>query len=789
MKTLFLLFLTIITSSYHSFSQNTVIENPIHGGTTSPYVKITQLELRDTTTVLHFRVTYRPGWWINVSSSETHIKNSTGGEGHYVQKAEGINLDEKHTMDESGVHQYTLYFPALEKGTEKIDFLEEQWKIYDIHLTASPVSTSPIPEALLGNWIRTDGSNEWVYGFDKDKLIMDGQVFPIHAVNVQNSKGEITYKANGITNSLYYQKNKDGKIGIGKTPNSLELFSQTLTNSPDYSLDNDEFFQEPIFQKDSATYKGYLKGYHPKMGMTGKVYLNNILTRDQEGYEVIIKSDGTFHAKFPMIYPEQAFIRILGNSHTVYFEPGKTTFEFIDLTTHSMLKYDKSRYQETTGYRFMGDNAKVNTDLEGMSDIQNFDFNYVQSNILDMEKEAYKAYCLDILNKDMEDFNTYVNTHQVSEKARFIMEKFIKFNIYSQIMTYNMYRSSIHRRKNREAKPLERTMLDSSYLSFLRDIDLNSPSNLVATNFDGLVNRVMYSNIIRGQEFSNPYENLEAEMNKNEIPLTEEQRSAIKSISEASSYDELDSTLKSNKPVTDPLFSAHKTLITILQLSNSHQKITDRLEKSLGIKEGLFADCMLSKEIYAKSKSTYTPYSNEEEKVIPSLFENRFIADYFLETNQDFKKEIASIEEKNKSAEGYHINEIPEVNADQLFETMMAQFKGKVVYVDFWATWCGPCISGIKQIAPLKEEMKDEDVVFVYITDQSSPEKLWNFKVPGIKGEHFRVNNDQWNILSQKFQISGIPHYVLVDKDGKVVRNNFRISNAETKKLIEEHLN
>jgi hypothetical protein len=63
--------------------------------------------------------------------------------------------------------------------------------------------------------------------------------------------------------------------------------------------------------------------------------------------------------------------------------------------------------------------------------------------------------------------------------------------------------------------------------------------------------------------------------------------------------------------------------------------------------------------------------------------------------------------------------------------------------------------------------------------------------ITDIKGEHFKLTRDEWNVLSAKFGISGIPHYVLVDKNGVVAKNNGMPNhdNNAMKHLFEEFMN
>ena len=65
---------------------------------------------------------------------------------------------------------------------------------------------------------------------------------------------------------------------------------------------------------------------------------------------------------------------------------------------------------------------------------------------------------------------------------------------------------------------------------------------------------------------------------------------------------------------------------------------------------------------------------------------------------------------------------------------------------------------------PLKKKLKDRDVVFVYITDETSPVEKWTAQVANIPGLHYRVSNDIWKQIPN---LSGIPQYYLYDRNGR----------------------
>jgi hypothetical protein len=75
--------------------------------------------------------------------------------------------------------------------------------------------------------------------------------------------------------------------------------------------------------------------------------------------------------------------------------------------------------------------------------------------------------------------------------------------------------------------------------------------------------------------------------------------------------------------------------------------------------------------------------------------------------------------------------------------------------------------------------------VFLYITGPSTPQETWENLTPNISGEHYRVNDKEWNELKSIFKINGIPHYMLISKEGAIVQPHLQhMSNSQLKQTL-----
>ena len=112
-------------------------------------------------------------------------------------------------------------------------------------------------------------------------------------------------------------------------------------------------------------------------------------------------------------------------------------------------------------------------------------------------------------------------------------------------------------------------------------------------------------------------------------------------------------------------------------------------------------------------------------------------------------------------------NDVPNVPADKVLETVVQSFPGKVVLVNLWATWCGPCSVAHSALEPLKND-RLKDVVFVYFAGPSSPSEDWNKAIDGILGHHFYLNLEQINSIFDQVDSKAYPTFLLYGKDGNM---------------------
>ena len=178
--------------------------------------------------------------------------------------------------------------------------------------------------------------------------------------------------------------------------------------------------------------------------------------------------------------------------------------------------------------------------------------------------------------------------------------------------------------------------------------------------------------------------------------------------------------------------------------------------------KGILNEMVTAARLYA-TICDFIPLKEEQKEIIENMSEP---CKQYLNSINDY---ITGIKENNKKTHGFRVSETGEISNEDLFASIVSKHRGKVVLIDFWATWCGPCVAGHKAMRPMKAELADKDIAYVYIAGENSPKDRWEEMIPNINGEHYRLTHDQWNYFGKTFNVKGIPDYYILDREGNIV--------------------
>ena len=112
-------------------------------------------------------------------------------------------------------------------------------------------------------------------------------------------------------------------------------------------------------------------------------------------------------------------------------------------------------------------------------------------------------------------------------------------------------------------------------------------------------------------------------------------------------------------------------------------------------------------------------------------------------------------------------------DGEKIFRKIIEPYKGKIIILDVWGTWCGPCKAALSKSQEEYERLKDFDIVYLYLAN-NSPEESWKnvikeYEVMGDNVVHYNLPVEQQTAVENYLGVQAFPSYRLIDRNGKVL--------------------
>ena len=647
-----------------------------------------------------------------------------------------------------------IYLNKQEDNSIKLTFCSES-NIY------TPITANLGKYAIMGNWYEPV-KNEWTYGFFEKFAIYQGKFWDYKTLDIKKNKGTATLQNGNETIELRFNKTNDSTLQIASGKQKAISYNKAERTLPHYkTADTTRFADNHFARVDTAYITGYLR--NRKSDKPFEISLHDMITDEQLSYYGDVDSLGRFQMKVPLY-----------NSTMVFLDwKVMHQYDVLEPNEHYFLFYDGSSKQTL----FMGKNARIHNEFAA------FDFFGIprysrQTGVKPLDFLASKRE----ENKKANDYtnNILAQMPNPSEKLRYFLANNNKYDLASDLMQYRFQLN----RQNNERFP-------EDYTEFVRDTLLPNPPSPITLNsqfFTFTRDYVGYSKDQNGSPSLNSNEVILSMAKNNKLILDKADRDLVEMIAGywtdvMNKKDTVELKKMAGKISAKDSEKFNEIYKQNIEQINSEMS---RMFSEMSLKsefEGMNAvisdrnirDYYVAGLLYRKLNDDRKPIENELfgkmiNRIETPIFRDKVIATQKFYTELSGKSLNYTESLKNTS----HLKEAKD--ADALWKELIAPYKGKIIYVDFWGTWCGPCKMQMAYVADIKKQFAGKDIIFMYFAN-NSPEESWKnvIKSYSLTGENvvqYRLPDEQQGMLERRFGVKHFPTYMMVDRNGNVVDTN-----------------
>ena len=607
--------------------------------------------------------------------------------------------------------------------------------------------------AFKGNWKNTS-TGDWELGFFEDFAVYNSEFWEYGSCTIGNGENKIVLKKDGERMEISMKPISDslGQFVIGKGPSkTLKLTGKYLG---EYPSEDATTFKDNGYSIDTVTITGYIRGYTPK-----GIYKISVLNWFQDRYmSFIIQPDekGRFTQKIPVLNTQIAWLQFPNKSDNNVIEPGEEYFYY----------YNAINGQEL----WMGDNVRVQNEIVSFK-IKGEYISYADREAL-VPDDLLAKLTGEVMSKQLENYQDVEKNYVLSDRFQYYYMQTFRYNMGFDLMEKQNDFSTTNEKFSKE------------YMDFVKKELVENPIRpyTLISNFSHFIR--YYINYKHRSENNILLLTLEYIYENSILQFTAEEKMALKHYKEYFDslihlqYDKKDSVASANlwrryeekiKPIYT-LLENHNSLINETYNTYRYVWLSNNV-KNTDFSEDL-KDLLIARNYYGAMEKNMVPLKDD----IYNNFKQDVHNAYCLKLISDFndglirldKGEIKSITslKGNGTLEGL-------TEAKELLAKIIEPYKGKIIYVDVWGTWCGPCRGDMGYVKDVKKEMENKDVIFLYFA-YNSPEQDWKsfikeFDLTGDNTVHYNLPDEQQQILNAYLKINSYPTYLIIDKEGDIV--------------------
>ena len=740
-------------------AQTKVWDNIVMGYANAPIINVNRVALYADRTDVSLHIDYRKGRQMGFSRG-TALK--AGGKEYKVTGATVIKLDEPYTMPEDTLN-LTLTFEPLPVTTQRFDFTSpDGLQLLNIR------NANSLPEDIANTYWRNESTGDWMIGITPNHVIYKNKVWDI--VSQTEKKDAYTLTINDGT-IIKVGKMKKGQriitIGKEKPATCSPIVTAALPDYPTKDM-RKGFVDNGYRTNDSVTIIGWMKDMPKQAWERGKEFsvgIENIFRDKEESSYAKMDSLGRFTLKMPILNSSQVFLDWGRTSKSTLLEPGKTYFLLYDFMAGQML--------------WMGDDVRVQNELlahphdwnedriadkeEGKVTAMQFKVRTDASRAASMTK---LQNCLTQHPNLSQRYIDYLTGYYLTDQGESMMQARYSIPGYDLPKEYLDYVGNELWKKACKPYTLYRdfSTFIRDYLNHLRDTQQGDWGILFRNTALRLEQQGVVTLTDKEREALNHYiimhKQLEAGV-KNDISQ-QERDSLINAFNSSETITTLNALIKRlGKPLQDEMnLAGYRQTMEVLD--------------SVGCDRAL-RDISLARQ--------FCRAINEKRTILPPAAMNMMNLELQLPSAKAavmaLQNKYLEIQQRDITKSGILKTNDDVANmsdGEQILRKLSEPYRGRLVLLDIWGTWCGPCKLALSHSQEEYERLKDYNLVYLYLANRS-PEDGWKnvikeYNVTGENVVHYNLPAYQQSAVEHFLQVHSFPTYKLIDRNGKVLDVN-----------------